>query len=57
MFWFCEKAKEVWNGSKMEFPFIITGNWEFINIVWNFIKHTPKDSGMLEKTAMICWKV
>ncbi|XP_030930941.1 uncharacterized protein LOC115956788 [Quercus lobata] len=57
MFWFYEKAKEVWNSSKMVFPFMITGNWEFIDIVWNVIKHTPKDFGMLEKTTMICWEI
>ena len=26
MFWFCEKAKQVWNGSKMEFLFITAEN-------------------------------
>ena len=59
MFWFCEKAKEVWNGNKMVFPFIIVENWEFIDIVWNVIRYAPKEFGMLEKTVMICseiWK-
>nr|POF09573.1 hypothetical protein CFP56_41711 [Quercus suber] len=41
----------------MFFPFTIAGNWNFIDIIWNVMKHSPTDSGMMEKTAMICWEI
>ncbi|XP_075646901.1 uncharacterized protein LOC142617826 [Castanea sativa] len=34
LFWFCEKAKEVWSHSKLGLPFQTRSTWSFVDIVW-----------------------
>lgn len=57
MLWFCDSAKEVWSGSKLVFPFVVDDKWEFSEVIWQIVKHSPKDSGLLEKTATISWEI
>lgn len=33
MFWFCDRAKEVWSRSKMAFPFLVDDKWEFLDMI------------------------
>ena len=35
IFWFCDRAKEVWESSKVALPFEIRPSWDFIDVVWH----------------------
>nr|XP_023883659.1 uncharacterized protein LOC111995948 [Quercus suber] len=47
MFWFCEKAKDIWGNSKLVFPFHIEPWWNFMDVVWQIVKSKAADLGLL----------
>ncbi|XP_065624659.1 uncharacterized protein LOC136065433 [Quercus suber] len=57
MFWFCEKAKEIWENSKLVFPFHIEPWWSFLDVVWKIMKCNASNSELLETTITICWEM
>ncbi|KAK7858245.1 putative ribonuclease h protein [Quercus suber] len=57
LFWFCDKAAEVWSHSKLVLPFQPEDRWGFINVIWQIIRHGPTNSDLLEKTMTMCWEI
>ena len=57
MFWFCEKAKDVWGNSKLVFPFHIEPWWSFMDVVGQIVKSKVTVSGLLETTMTLCWEI
>ena len=57
LFWFCDKAEEVWCNSKMAFPFSLDHTWSFIDVMWQLVKHSSTCSGLLEKMLSLCWEI
>ena len=57
LFWFCDKAKEVWANTKLVFPFQIGQTWSFVDVVWQIVRCDSVSPSLLEKVAAICWGV
>ncbi|XP_023871998.2 uncharacterized protein LOC111984613 [Quercus suber] len=57
LFWFCEKAAEVWSNCKLVFPFQIEKRWNFIDVMWQIIRQRPTNTDLLEKTVTVCWGI
>lgn len=34
LFWFCDKAKDAWENTKLVFPFQIGQRWSFVDVIW-----------------------
>ena len=57
LFWFCERAKEVWSSCKLSFPFEILPSWNYIDVIWQLQKWEESRPGLLERTVMISWGI
>ena len=57
IFWFCDRAKEVWCNSKMAFPFSLDHTWSFIDVMWQLVKHSSTSPGLMEKMLSLCWEI
>lgn len=57
LFWFCDKAAEVWSNCKLVFPFQIEKRWNFIDVIWQIIRQRPTNTYLLEKTVTVCWGI
>ncbi|KAL0011885.1 hypothetical protein SO802_006993 [Lithocarpus litseifolius] len=57
IFWFCDRAKEVWSSSKLILPFEISPSWKFIDVMWKLQKLSDECPGLVERTIMICWGI
>ncbi|KAK7825031.1 putative ribonuclease h protein, partial [Quercus suber] len=57
LFWFCDKAKEVWANTKLVFPFQIGRTWGFVDMVWQIVRSASVSPNLLEKVAAICWGI
>ena len=57
LFWFCDKAKEVWCNSKMALPFSLDHSWSFIDVMWQLVKHSSTSPGLMEKMMSLCWEI
>ena len=57
IFWFCDRAKEVWLSSKLIMPFEISPSWKFIDAMWKLQKWSDECPGLVERTIMVCWGI
>ena len=53
LFWFCERAKEVWSSCKLSFPFEILPSWNYMDVIWQLQKWEESRLGLLERTVML----
>ncbi|KAK7859277.1 hypothetical protein CFP56_007775 [Quercus suber] len=54
LFWFCDKAKEVWANTKLLFPFQIGQTWGFVDVIWQIVRSDSISLNLSEKFAAIC---
>ena len=45
IFWFWDRAKDIWLSSKLILPFDINPSWKFIDMMWKLQKWSDKCSG------------
>ena len=57
LFWFCDRAKEVWSNSKTALPFSLDHRWYFIDVMWQLVKHSSICSDLMEKILSLCWEI
>ena len=57
IFWFCDRAKEVWLSSKLILPFEINPSWKFIDVMWKLQEWSDECLGLAEHTIMVCWAI
>ena len=55
--WFCQKAREFWSHSKLDIPFQISPEWEFLDVMGQLLGRSEALPGLLERVVMICWEI